>query len=674
MRKAIDPSPMLDVIPIQDIPINPKSRDDIDCTLRILQKIGSTAPLRDRLLLILEKHLSKNTRQDVGRPGMSYWRIFVLVVMKNALNCDFERLTALANSHMQLRLMLQHGIWEDTTIYHSQTITDNLSKISENVLRDINPIIEPLGLKKMSPLGLERQSSTLRGEKAEGPPTDVAKLNDALLRYIDMAAEASSACNVAGWRQLAKAKRNLDQAIGPLGQSTNYSKNPKPVVNYLRLCAKMIKKCDHTHAIIAETNPDSPWVSQLREAGAEVARLKKEVVIHKMKVTVLTNEYPPNIYGGAGVHVKYLVRELASHYRVQVYTFGRQRRSLNALSIKGISAKGAPEGGDPRFNKLFRTLQRNLSMAAAVDKTDIIHCHTWYSHWAGVLSKQLTGAKLVLTTHSLEPHRPWKVEQLGHAYHVSSWIEKTAYQTADAVIAVSPQMKEDVVALYGIRPRIVHVIPNGIDLDEYRPTFDESVLDTYGINPQLPYVLFVGRITRQKGIIHLLHAIAHLDAGTQIVLAAGAPDTSEIEAEMIQEVENLKKTGNHQIVWISEMMPPSELIILYSHAQVFVCPSVYEPFGIINLEAMACETAVVATNVGGIPMVVKDGETGLLVEFEGDGFERRLADKINLLMRDQQLSRSMGIQGRARVEAEFSWDVVAQMTAKLYQRLLRKVS
>ncbi len=674
MRQAIDQTPTLDIVSIQDIHINPKSRDDIDRTLRILQKIGCTDSLRERILSIVEKHLSKDVRQDVGRPGMSYWRIFVLVVMKNALNCDYDRLTALANSHMQLRQMLQHGTWESTTFYSAQAIKDNLSKLSERELQDINAIIEPLGLKKMRLLGLERQCYGLGGEKAEGPPSDVARLHNALLRYMDTAAEASNACNVAGWRQLVHTKRNLEHALRPLDQSKNYSQNPTPVVTYLKLCAKMMKKCEGTYVIIARTHPDSPWVSQLRSESAEVARLKKEVVAHKMKVTVLTNEYPPNIYGGAGVHVKYLVRELAAHYRVQVYTFGRQRRSTNALSIKGISAQGAPQGNDPRFNKLFSTLQRNLSMAAAVEKTDIIHCHTWYSHWAGVLSKQLTGAKLVLTTHSLEPHRPWKVEQLGSAYQVSSWIEKTAYQTADAVIAVSPQMKEDVVALYGIHRRIVHVIPNGIDLDEYRPTFDESVLQNHGINAQIPFVLFVGRITRQKGIMHLLHAIAHLDEGTQIVLAAGAPDTLEIEAEVIQEVENLKKTGKHHIVWIPEVIPPSELIVLYSHAQVFVCPSVYEPFGIINLEAMACETAVIATNVGGIPMVVQDGKTGFLVELEGDGFVLRLADKINLLMRDLKLSRSMGIQGRARVEAEFSWDMVAQMTAKLYQRLLRKVS
>ena len=388
-----------------------------------------------------------------------------------------------------------------------------------------------------------------------------------------------------------------------------------------------------------------------------------------MNITILTNEYPPNIYGGAGIHVKYLVRELARYNPVQVYAFGEQEQATDSLRVQGVSDVGAPEGTDPRFNRFFGTLQRNLAMAAAAETTDIVHCHTWYSHWAGCLVKQLTGAKLLLTTHSLEPHRPWKVEQLGRAYHASSWIEKTAYQAADAVIAVSPQMKEDVVSLYGIDPDIVHVIPNGIDLNEYRPKYDDAVLHKYGVDPDLPYALFVGRVTRQKGIIHLLHAIAHLRPGTQVVLAAGAPDTPEIEAEMIQKVTELKNTGSHNVIWIREMMPRPELVVLYSHAQVFVCPSVYEPFGIINLEAMACETAVVASDVGGIPMVVIEGETGHLVELEGEGFARRLAIKIDLLMQDVDRSRTMGRRGRERVEANFSWRAVAKRTTELYQSL-----
>ena len=398
--------------------------------------------------------------------------------------------------------------------------------------------------------------------------------------------------------------------------------------------------------------------------------MKDHVRAGDLRITVLTNEYPPNIYGGAGVHVKYLARELAKLHHVQVYSFGDQKIDLEHLSVLGVTDKGSPRGANSRFDKLFSTLHRNLSMAALCDQTDIIHCHTWYSHLAGIFAQQLTGGKLVLTTHSLEPHRPWKIEQLGRGYHVSSWIEKSAYQTADAVIAVSSQMKDDVVSLYGIDPEVVHIIPNGIDLDEYQPTYDECVLRDYGINPELPYVLFVGRITRQKGIIHLLHAIAYLNPTMQVVLAAGAPDTPEIEAEMMQEVNKLKTAGHHQIVWIREMMPPADLIVLYSHAQVFVCPSVYEPFGIINLEAMACQTAVIASNVGGIPMVVEDGETGLLVEVEPEGFDKRLANTINELMGDPKRCSEMGRLGRLRVEATFSWQAVAKQTSALYQQLL----
>ncbi len=398
--------------------------------------------------------------------------------------------------------------------------------------------------------------------------------------------------------------------------------------------------------------------------------MKNQVHVSDLRITVLTNEYPPNIYGGAGVHVKYLVRELAKLHQLQVYPFGDQRIDLENLSVLGISDVGAPQGTNSHFDKLFSTLQRNLSMAAKCDQTDIIHCHTWYSHLAGIFAQQLTGGKLVLTTHSLEPHRPWKIEQLGRAYHVSSWIEKSAYQTADAVIAVSSQMKDDVVSLYGIDPEVVHIIPNGIDLDEYQPTYDESVLRDYGINPELPYILFVGRITRQKGIMHLLHAITYLDPTMQVVLAAGAPDTPEIKTEMIQEVNRLKQSGDHHIVWIPEMMPPADLIVLYSHAQVFVCPSVYEPFGIINLEAMACQTAVVASNVGGIPMVIEDGKTGRLVEVEPDGFAKRLANTINELMDDPERCIEMGRKGRQCVEAQFSWQAVANQTSALYQQLL----
>lgn len=673
MRQDINRNPTLDLIPIGDIQINPKSRDDIDRVLRVLQKIGSTNSLREQVLSVMKKHMAASgVRQDIGRPGMSYWRMFVLMAIKNTLKCDYDRLAALANSYIQLRQMLQHGTWERDYLYSHVVIQDNLAKMTDALMRELNPIVTKQGLKRLTPPPERSQTLPRTGRKAKGPPSDVRWLYDAVTRSVDTAIKAAKAHDFTSWRQHAYLKRVFENAYQMLDTSSSYSGDPDLVKNFVRVCNKRIKKCKKTHAMIVEADPESPWLVRLSETTAEAERLHDMVESHKVKVTVLTNEYPPNIYGGAGVHVKYLVRELAKHHRVQVYAFGKQRRSSDALSVKGIADTGAPKGRDSRFDKLFSTLHRNQVMAAAAEDTQIIHCHTWYSHWAGILVKQLTGGRLVLTTHSLEPHRPWKAEQLGRAYHMSSWIEKTAYQEADAVIAVSPQMKEDVVSLYGVSRRRVHVIPNGIDLEEYQPAFDETVLRSYGVNPEIPYVLFVGRITRQKGIIHLLHAIAHLDPGTQIVLAAGAPDTPEIEAEMIQEVTKLKKSDEHQVVWIREMMPPSELIVLYSHAQVFACPSVYEPFGIINLEAMACETAVVATNVGGIPMVVVDGETGLLVELEGDGFAERLADSINQLMRDPEQSRAMGLQGRARVEAKFSWEVVAKQTATLYKRLLTK--
>ena len=390
-----------------------------------------------------------------------------------------------------------------------------------------------------------------------------------------------------------------------------------------------------------------------------------------MDVVILTNEYPPHVYGGAGVHVEYLVRELSRLCSVQVYSFGDQRIDNGPLRVEGIMTGNAPKAHDIRFNKLFDTLQRNLQMAAAARNADIVHCHTWYSHWAGCLVRQLTGAPLVLTTHSLEPHRPWKVEQLGRAYHASSWIERTAYQSANGIVAVSPQMKDDVIDLYSVDSALVEVIPNGIDPEEYRPTFDTAVLRKYGVDPDLPFALFVGRITRQKGIIHLVHAVKDLSPGTQVVLAAGAPDTAEIEEEMTREVARLQQVGLHKVVWIRDMMPRPDIIVMYSHARVFVCPSVYEPFGIINLEAMACKTAVVASDVGGIPMVVKDGDTGYLVSPEGPNFAARLAERINELMGKPELCAQMGQRGRERVKAQFSWRAIAEQTLAFYEQLIQ---
>jgi starch synthase len=404
-----------------------------------------------------------------------------------------------------------------------------------------------------------------------------------------------------------------------------------------------------------------------------------------MNITILTNEYPPYIYGGAGVHVEYLTRELArldgGAHRIQVFSFGDQREDQGNLKVQGVQPDVKLSAQDPRHAKFLDTLLRDLEMAGLVSEADVVHCHTWYAHLAGCLVKQLAGAKLVLTTHSLEPHRPWKVEQLGTAYHASSWIEKTAYQNADGVVAVSEAMKQDVHDLYGVPIDKIAVIPNGIDPDEYRPKPDEAVLRRYGVDPAQPFVLFVGRITRQKGIIHLVNAIRYLKPGTQVVLCAGAPDTKEIEQEMAEKVERAKAETDQRIVWISQMLPREDVITLYSHAAVFVCPSVYEPFGIINLEAMACETPVVASAVGGIPSIVVEGETGYLVSFEPRGpvdfepkdpdrFARDLAVRVNVIMADPEQQAAMGRKGRQRVEERFSWRAVAEQTLAFYQRLV----
>ena len=404
-----------------------------------------------------------------------------------------------------------------------------------------------------------------------------------------------------------------------------------------------------------------------------------------MKIVVLTNEYPPNVYGGAGVHVEYLTRELAAlddgAHEVEVLCFGDQHVEDDNLTVRGVSPDFELPYQDERHAKFMDAMARDLIMAGSVADADIIHGHTWYSHLAGCLTRQLTGGKLVLTTHSLEPHRPWKAEQLGTAYQGSSWVERTAYENADGVVAVSASMKEDVQDLYDVRPSAVEVIHNGIDIDQYRPRPDPSVLESYDVDPDRPYVLFVGRITRQKGILHLVEAIHHLDPDIQVVLCAGAPDTEEIGAEMEERVEAARAETDNPIVWIAEMLPREDVITIYTHAEVFVCPSVYEPFGIINLEAMACETPVVASAVGGIPEIVVPEETGLLVDVdptEGEtvapadpeGFARRLADGVNALMANPERRAAMGAAARRRVEAQFSWRAIAEQTLEFYERLL----
>lgn len=403
-----------------------------------------------------------------------------------------------------------------------------------------------------------------------------------------------------------------------------------------------------------------------------------------MRIGILTNEYPPHVYGGAGVHVEYLTRELAAldggRNQVHVRCFGDQQVEAPSLHVRGVLPPAEIAARDPRHVKFFATMLQDLVMSGALADVDVVHCHTWYTHLAGCLVKQLQGVPLVLTTHSLEPHRPWKVEQLGTAYHASSWIERTAYQNADGVVAVSRAMRDDVRSLYGVPAERVRVIHNGIDLRQYRPRPDPAVLAAHGIDATAPFVLFVGRITRQKGIVHLVNAVAHLRSEATVVLCAGAPDTPEIAREMQEAVASARQRRRAPIVWIEQMLPRDQVIALYTHAAVFVCPSVYEPFGIINLEAMACETPVVASRVGGTPEVVEDGETGLLVPIEPVSatdveprdpgrFSRDLAAAIDALLADPGRRAEMARRARARVEEHFSWDAIARQTLAFYQSL-----
>lgn len=403
-----------------------------------------------------------------------------------------------------------------------------------------------------------------------------------------------------------------------------------------------------------------------------------------MKIAILTNEYPPHVYGGAGVHVEYLSRELAKlgngEHQIGVICFGEQKANSNGLSVEGIDATLQMTAYDPRHLKLFDSLYKNLYMAEALQDIDIVHCHTWYTHFAGCLIKQMLNVPLVLTTHSLEPQRPWKEEQLGTAYNASTWIEQTAYQNADGVIAVSRSMQNDVESLYGVPSKKINVIHNGIDLNQYKPTPDPSLLKTYGINPDTPFVLFVGRITRQKGIGHFVDAIKYIRPGIQVVLCAGLPDTEDLGREIAQKVDLARTQSANTIVWIPQFLPKEHVIRLYTHATLFVCPSIYEPFGIINLEAMACGTPVVASAVGGILEVVKDGDTGLLVFFEPelggdyeprqpDKFARDLASAVNSLLANPTKLKAMGIAARRSVEEHFSWESIASKTLRFYKKL-----
>ncbi len=408
-----------------------------------------------------------------------------------------------------------------------------------------------------------------------------------------------------------------------------------------------------------------------------------------MRIAILTNEYPPHVYGGAGVHVEYLTRELAAieegRHHVSVICFGDQDIRGGNLTVRGINPNFVLPYQDLRHKRFQETMLRDLVMAGMLDDIDIVHCHTWYSHLGGCLAKQLTDARLVLTTHSLEPHRPWKVEQLGTAYRASSWIERTAYENADGVIAVSGAMREDVHSLYGVPYDRIRIIHNGIDLNEYKPTHNPGVLTKYKIDPDKPYALFVGRITRQKGIIHLVDAVKYIRSGVQVVLCAGAPDTAEIGREMEERVEQARREAKVPINWIAQVLPREEIIPLYSHASVFVCPSVYEPFGIINLEAMACETPVVASAVGGIKEVVIPDETGLLIGFdpvsrtnfepkEPEKFAQDLAEGVDQLIGDPARLQEMGQLSRQRVEQHFSWSSIARRTLDFYTDLVNQHS
>jgi starch synthase len=402
-----------------------------------------------------------------------------------------------------------------------------------------------------------------------------------------------------------------------------------------------------------------------------------------MRVGLMTREYPPAVYGGAGVHVEYLSREMAKLIEVEVHCWGTQRADEGNLHV--IGDEPPPEvtaGSEAKFKTAVDALALNLTQMKELARIDVVHTHTWYASMAGFLAKKLYGIPFVLTTHSLEPLRAWKAEQLGSGYAMSSWMERTAILDADAIIAVSHGTKADILRAYPeVDAAKVHVIYNGIDLKEYQKTAATDALTKYGVDASRPYVLFVGRITRQKGVMHLVDAVKYLPKGMQVVLCAGAPDTPEIAAEMRAGVEAARAAGAN-IVWIEKMVTKAEAIELYSNCRVFCCPSVYEPFGIINLEAMACGAPVVASATGGILEVVKDGETGYLVPFdadavtgfpvEGEKFSRDLAARLTELMADPAQCAKFGAAGRKRVEATFAWEAIAAQTVELYRRLVGK--
>ena len=398
-----------------------------------------------------------------------------------------------------------------------------------------------------------------------------------------------------------------------------------------------------------------------------------------MKVLFLTNEYPPHIYGGAGVHVGYLSRELAKMMPVEVRCFGDQRLDEGNLKVIGFELDTSNFTCPKPLRSAFGAVRRCVDFNTTNINADLVHCHTWYTHFGGILAKKNYGIPLVITVHSLEPLRPWKREQLAGGYDFSLWVEKTALEMADAIIAVSGETRRDIERLFNVDPVRVRVIHNGIDLDQYRKVDSITGLKRYGIDLNKPYLLFVGRITRQKGFQHLIRAIQFMDRDFQIVLCAAAPDTPGLAEEIKNAVERAQAQRSG-IIWIDEMIEQKTACELYSHAAVFICPSIYEPFGIINLEAMACETSVVASAVGGIKEVVVDGETGFLIPldqlkespFEAtnpEKFARDLAACVNELMKNPQLRERFGKAGRKRAEEKFSWSAIAAKTKALYETL-----
>jgi starch synthase len=398
--------------------------------------------------------------------------------------------------------------------------------------------------------------------------------------------------------------------------------------------------------------------------------------VTELRVDLLTREYPPEVYGGAGVHVEYLARDLRSLAGVRVHCFGAKREE------PGVTAY--PEPAElTGANAALRTMGVDLGMAAGCEGTDIVHSHTWYANFAGHVAKLLYGVPHVVTTHSLEPLRPWKAEQLGGGYALSSFCERTAIESADAVIAVSGGMKRDVLAAYPtVDESKIRVVYNGIDTEQYQPDRNTDVIERLGIDLSRPSVVFVGRITRQKGLPYLMRACHDLPPDAQIVLLAGAPDTKEIAAEVEGLAIQLRNARDDKgVIWVQEMLPKHEVVQVLTHATVFVCPSIYEPMGIVNLEAMACETAVVATATGGIPEVVADGETGLLVPIEQvadgtgtpvdpDRFVADLAAAMTTLVTDPQRAEQMGLAGRRRAVEKFSWGTIAEDTMAVYRSLL----